>query len=255
MRLLLTYISFIITAGKESNDGGKIIKQELHTYPDGALYAMQEKAWMSENLMLMWVEKVLKPYVATAPPGITPLLFLDSFGVHKMGSVNRAINDLGVEVIIIPPGCTGLTQPVDVGYNKPFKGLIRDKYEEWMIKESEDLTKPPRRVDIAHWIVKSEQEMSATTLRNAWMRHDLEYFPCGSTVVSENVNVNDVSVSTVPENVNVNDVSAMVSDGGTVVSDISMWTDGDGDDTNSDGDGDTDLDANMESNGGHVEAI
>jgi hypothetical protein len=51
---LLTYISFIITAaGKESNDGGKIIKQELHTYPDGVLYATQEKAWMSENLMLM----------------------------------------------------------------------------------------------------------------------------------------------------------------------------------------------------------
>ena len=114
-----------------------------------------------------------------------------------------------------------------------------------MIKESEDLTKPPRRVDIAHWIVKSEQEMSATTLRNAWMRHDLEYFPCGSTVVSENVNVNDVSASTVPENVNVNDVSAM-SDGGTVVSDMSTWTDGDGD---------ADLDADMESNGGHVEAI
>ena len=93
-------------------------------------------------------------YVGQAPPGITPLLFLDSYGVHKMTFVNRAINDLGVEVIITPPGCTGLTQPVDVGYNKPFKGLVRDKYEEWMIKESADLSNPPRRVDIARWIVQ-----------------------------------------------------------------------------------------------------
>ena len=87
---------------------------------------------------------MLKPYVATAPPGIMPLLFLDSYSVHQMASVNHAINDLGVEVIIIPPGCTGLTQPVDVGYNKPFKDRLRDQYKEWMMEPDRDLTKPPR---------------------------------------------------------------------------------------------------------------
>ncbi len=99
---------------------------------------------MSEGLMLKWVEQTLAPYVATAPIGIIPLLFLDSYSVHLMGSVNHAINALGVEVIIIPPGCTSVVQPVDIGYNKPFKGLVRDKYEEWMIHDSEDLSKPPR---------------------------------------------------------------------------------------------------------------
>ena len=38
-----------------------------------------------------------------------------------MGSVVNAIQALGVEVDFIPPGCTGMVQPVDVGYNKPFK--------------------------------------------------------------------------------------------------------------------------------------
>ena len=47
--------------------------------------------------------------------------------------------------------------------------------------ESEDLSVPPRRINVARWIVQSEQEMDATTLRNAWMRHDLEYFPAGYT--------------------------------------------------------------------------
>ncbi len=69
------------------------------------------------------------------------------------------------------------TRRIDVGYNKPFKGLVRDKYEEWMVKESKDLSIAPRRVDIAHWIAQSEVEMDAEILRNAWMRHDLEYFP------------------------------------------------------------------------------
>ncbi len=94
-----------------------------------------------------------------------------------MGSVHQAINNLGVEVIIIPPGCTGLVQPVDVGYNKPFKNLVHDQYDEWMVHESEDLTKPPRRTDIAQWVSAAEQKMKGSTIINAWMRHDLEYFP------------------------------------------------------------------------------
>jgi hypothetical protein len=138
---------------------------------------------MSETLMLTWIEQSLAPHVANAPDGIIPLLFLDSFSVHLMGSVHRAINDLGVEVVMIPPHCTGVVQPVDVGYNKPFKGLIRDQYEEWMVKDSEDLSKPPRRVDIARWIAEAEHDMKRSTMVNAWMRHDLEYFPRTSPVV------------------------------------------------------------------------
>ena len=37
--------------------------------------------------MIEWVDDVLAPYVATAPPGIIPILFLDSFKVHMLGSV------------------------------------------------------------------------------------------------------------------------------------------------------------------------
>ena len=138
---------------------------------------------MSERLMLMWIEQSLAPHVATAPDGIIPLLFLDCYSVHQMSSVNRAINDLGVEVIILPPGCTSITQPVDIGYNKPFKGLVRDQYEEWMVKDSKDLSEPPRHVDVARWIVAAEQQMKRSTMVNAWMRHNLEYFPRASPVV------------------------------------------------------------------------
>ena len=93
--------SLIIFKGKETDKGGKILNKELSSYPTAALYATQEKAWMSEHFMLLWVEKILKPYVATAPAGVMPLLFLDSYQVHNMASVNAAINDLGVEEIII----------------------------------------------------------------------------------------------------------------------------------------------------------
>ena len=41
--------------------------------------------------------------------------------VAESGSISAAIQELGVEVIHIPGGCTGLLQPLDVGVNKPFK--------------------------------------------------------------------------------------------------------------------------------------
>jgi hypothetical protein len=80
---------------------------------------------MDEQVMLAWVEEVLAPYVATAPEDIIPLLILDSYQCHMMASVVYKIQKLGVEVKHIPGGCTSLCQPVDVGFNKPFKSCIR----------------------------------------------------------------------------------------------------------------------------------
>ncbi len=64
--------------------------------------------------MLDWIEHVLAPYVATASPGIIPILFLDQFRVHKLRSIANAIQALGMQVEFIPAGCTGLIQPVNV---------------------------------------------------------------------------------------------------------------------------------------------
>ena len=100
---------------------GRIAQREFSTYPNQMIYACQENAWMDEKVMLMWVNKILKPYVMTAPDGIVPILFLDSYQCHMMALVVEAVQELGVEVEHIPGGCTGLCQPVDVGVNKPFK--------------------------------------------------------------------------------------------------------------------------------------
>ena len=72
-----------------------IERRELPTYPAGAKDKVQPKAWFSEDIMLEWVTEILAPYVATAPPGVVPLLYLDSFPVHMMGSVVGAIQALG----------------------------------------------------------------------------------------------------------------------------------------------------------------
>jgi hypothetical protein len=39
---------------------------------------------MDERAMLRWVEDVLAPYVALAPPGIFPVILLDPYRCHIM---------------------------------------------------------------------------------------------------------------------------------------------------------------------------
>lgn len=174
---LLTHILIVIVCalGKKT---GVIATKELPTLPAGLIYRVQEKAWFCEDIMLDWVEMVLKPYVAHAPPGIIPILFLDSFQVHKMGSVVNAIQALGVEVDFIPPGCTGMVQPVDVGFNKPFKAKVRAQYRNWMLSQDPDKPTPvSKRVDVAEWILMAQRNMSEAIIKNAWRRTGLSWFP------------------------------------------------------------------------------
>ena len=89
---------------------GRIVKKEFPTFDKSMYYACQANAWMDKRVMLLWVEKVLKPYVESAPEGIVPLLLLDSYRCHVMASVVNEIQDLGVEVEHIPGGCTYLCQ-------------------------------------------------------------------------------------------------------------------------------------------------
>ena len=77
---------------------GQIVKCEFPKYPEGCVYACQDNAWMDEQVMLQWMEQILKPYVHTAPEDVVPILFLDSYRCHIMASVVSEIQALGVEV-------------------------------------------------------------------------------------------------------------------------------------------------------------
>ena len=51
---------------------GWIVKCEFPEYPEGCVYACQDNTWMDEQVMLQWVEQILKPYVDTAPEDVVP---------------------------------------------------------------------------------------------------------------------------------------------------------------------------------------
>ncbi len=61
----------IIFKGKHD---GRITRTEFATYPAANHYCCQDVAWMDKQVMIVWVEEVLAPYVATASKDIIPLL-------------------------------------------------------------------------------------------------------------------------------------------------------------------------------------
>ena len=134
------------------------------------IYACQDKAWFDEGVMIKWIDHILAPDVrSAAQKGIVPILFLDSFSVHMKASVVNRIQDLGVQVEFIPPGCTGLLQPVDVGYNKAFKAKLRTQYNEWLFERDPDLPIPATtRRDVSDWIITAERNITEETIKNYW---------------------------------------------------------------------------------------
>ena len=76
---------------------------------------------MGKAMMHKWIDLVSIPWRQTRDHDVVPLLILDAYHVHMMGSIVNRIQLLGIEVQHIPAGCTYLCQPVDMGINRPIK--------------------------------------------------------------------------------------------------------------------------------------
>jgi len=157
---------------------GARIARQLATYPAGPVYCCQDRAWMDEQVMIRWVKEVLAPFVSAAPPGVIPLLILDSYRCHLMSSVVDLIEDIGVQVEHIPGGCTSLCQPVDVGIGKPLKDRVRRQWEAWMLEQGpQSIFRHPSRETVATWTINSLSTIGVDIVQNAWRHHDYSYFP------------------------------------------------------------------------------
>jgi hypothetical protein len=90
---------------------------------------------MDERCMLIWIEQIFVPYLRAnpPPPGIQPVILLNAYQCHIMKLVVSKITALGVEVLQVLGGCTGLCQPLEVGINKPFKHHVCHLWEEWVM--------------------------------------------------------------------------------------------------------------------------
>ena len=141
----------------KDKQNGRIAAKKSPMFPTGCEYFCQENALMDEGAMLEWVGKIPKPFIATAPENVVPLLVLDSYQCHMMASVVGSIQNLGVEVEHISGGCASLCQPVDVRINRSLKTYIHKEWEDMMLDLgiSVSTMKLPTTKLIVEWMMKS----------------------------------------------------------------------------------------------------
>ena len=106
-----------------------------------------------------------------------------------MAGVVTRIQNLGVEVVHIPGGCTSLCQPVDIGVNKPFKNRLRsEQWQTWMINEDlqHGTTSAPTRALIIQWCHFAMNDLPAQMVRNAWRHAEYSWFLLPTPAAGDN---------------------------------------------------------------------
>uniref|UniRef100_A0A147BLR1 Putative pogo transposable element n=1 Tax=Ixodes ricinus TaxID=34613 RepID=A0A147BLR1_IXORI len=127
-------------------------------FPPGVHIRVQEKGWMSADLMVDWLKTVWgrRPGALLFPS----LLVLDSFRGHLVEPVRAKLRELRTDLAVIPGGLTSVLQPLDVSLNKPFKDNVRRLYAEWMAEGQHDLTpagkiRRPSVEQLCSWIAEA----------------------------------------------------------------------------------------------------
>ena len=134
---------------------------------------------MDAKMMNLWIDLVLVPWKESRKPGVVPLLILDAYRVHMMGSIVNRIQSLGIEVQHIPGGCTWLCQPIDVGINHPIKKEMTEQWEKWLFNGGgvvDGVAKEPTRNLVAEWIIGAYRNISMDIGQNAWKKTGYEWF-------------------------------------------------------------------------------
>jgi hypothetical protein len=146
-------------------------REEMRKYAHGVDVLWNPKAYANEDTMLHWIKHIYRFSSAYSTLGVEQeprLLSLDAFSAHLTPAVLRVLKANRTTVSVVPGGCTGMVQVLDVSLNKPLKDLIKqeqdDHYdrniEEW---QQEKYNIGERRILLTHWVAK------------AWKRLHLEY--------------------------------------------------------------------------------
>ena len=89
-------------------------------------------------------------------------------------SVAAALKSSNIDQVIIPRGCTKYIQAPDVSWNKPFKAMCTEKYDQWLAEEGihkktaeGNLKAPPRR-RVVEWILESWSSLAVDIIKRSF---------------------------------------------------------------------------------------
>lgn len=134
---------------------GTVFTKESPSYHPGVIVEFNDTAYMNDDLFLKYIELYLIPALGHRPS----LFALDLCASHKTPKVLDLLRTHDIKPTLIPGGCTGLVQPLDVSINKPLKARIRDLTDE-AILECKDV--------FEKWTVGERRILTTWCVGDAW---------------------------------------------------------------------------------------
>ena len=99
-------------------------------------------------------------------------LVRDQATVHCKVASRFLLENMGIKQIFIPKGLTGTYQPLDVGINFLFKSFLKKSYHEWRNERTKTTKKgylkKPDRQDFVNFVSKAWEEITVSTVQNAF---------------------------------------------------------------------------------------
>ncbi|KAH9141880.1 hypothetical protein AeRB84_013995 [Aphanomyces euteiches] len=104
--------------------GGIIETEVILTFPDGHVYAVQQRAWMNGRISRSYLESVFAPNVEGPS-----LMLVDNFHSHVTDESFKFVQeDCGSHLVPLPANSTSHCQPLDVAIMGPFKQHLHDLF-------------------------------------------------------------------------------------------------------------------------------
>ena len=171
-------LPFIVFKGK-----GKTAEDKVLLARRDIKVAFSDNGWFNTDLTVDWLKQVIGTIAFSKR-----LLIWDSYRCHTSDPVKKQRRVQNVDCAIIPGGFTSLIQGPDVSWNKPFKGSLRDQYDEWLRVGEKTYTaagnvRAVSKTVLCDMVVKAWRSLSADLI--------IKSFVCCGQVPG--VSVNDIS--------------------------------------------------------------
>ena len=155
---------FIVFKGAKRE--AKSLNEEFKTH---CVIVTSSNGWMNTDLTIEYTRKVLESFSFGRR-----FLAWDSYECHMDSNVATSLKSAKIDQAIIPGGCTKFIQAPDVSWNKPFKAMCTEKYDQWLAEEgiynetAECNLKAPPRKRVVEWILDSWKSLPAEIIKRSF---------------------------------------------------------------------------------------
>lgn len=140
----------------------------IHIQKGPILYTTQLHAWVDQNLIISWIDKIF-PMIDVS---VGKCIIWDSCRAHTAQKVKDHCRKRNIELIVIPGGMTPYLQAGDIGLFKIFKDQLSSIINTWKYSDSVEHTrggnpKPPKHEVVRSWILDSWNKITTENVLNS----------------------------------------------------------------------------------------